>query len=453
MACGTVLLLQLIATISMVFSASESVWERKSKYFFDGTNQFSFSKEKNIFVIVLDTLGCGHLKQCFKDFPEYKEPFKDFTWYVDARNNYKWTFPSLIHELTGAFVPPSKNEKDLYEKMWASPSAQSFYSQIKNAGYTPYMFIDKNYAGSPEFFYRLFPNVSERAMTYNVDAKKLCYCLAQMSGYSSSPYFLKKDFFYANDFADDIVQAHIESDTPKNDFNTKVAIKNDTFYNKIIQTGITTSEESPVYSLHYTYGAHSPWQLDEKCVRHDTPFDNPYPTVKSCCYLISEFIRLLKEKNIYDQTAIIVLSDHGPNDPKYSTPFDMTFMVKPFNAKNKEIIEDDSKVSSIDILPTILQIACEENADFSSFDGFPASRIPNDRKRVVFPAFKHPKLPPFLSVDGSSEMGHNCLAEYAFPEEASYQAFKTDKYFIRYIPLNEDAQIDEKILTDRDSGL
>lgn len=438
---GAIVLLEIIATISMIISAPQSVWKRKDNYITDASKQFQLSKEKNIIVIVFDALGSGYVRQGVETTPEARELLKDFTRYTDARSNYKYTFAGLHHELTGTLIHPSPTLDELYRKSWESPSAKSFYKQIKDSGYDSRLFIrEPFYMGSEDNYHDYFSNILKAEVFYSIDSKKLRSCIVKMSGYSSMPYYLKRYFFYDHDFAEGVVQKRTEQNSG---YVLSMRRNNSLFYNDLISKGITVDATSPVISFHYTTGAHVPWVIDENCRLHETPFDTPLPAIRSCFLVLSELIKQLKDNNIYDQTMILLCSDHGSNNykDKYSTLFDMSFMIKPFNTTQDAMIEDDStKVQSIDILPTLLFAACGEKADLSSFDGFPASSVPKDRKRIVYELYNHPDIPPYCG----GRLGSNCLREYVFDD---VKTFNNRDTFVRTIPLDSDIDIDEAILS------
>ena len=154
----------------------------------------------------------------------------------------------------------------------------------------------------------------------------------------------------------------------------------------------------------------------------------------------------MKANNIYDNTSIIICSDHGCKGKDtirgksvyHRLAFDMTLMIKPFNQRNEEIAIDYSKIQSIDILPSLLYLACGNNASYDDFAGLPFPKIPSERKRTVYVSQNHPDIPTF---DGS----YNNLAEFNFVN-VEQMTSKISNSFVRNIPLNIDAKVDEKTL-------
>ena len=440
MATGIVLFLELLAIVSMVFSANQDVWLRTADtYYTDGSEQFQLSKEKNVVVFVFDTLGSEYVERCFETYPEAKEIVKDFIWYKEARANYAKTFPGLSHELTGTMLPaPANNYYELLEKMWHSSAAKSFYKQISDAGYDTRLYCgtSKFLIGPEDNFHNYFSNIKPKMITRKIDYECLHYCLKIMSLYSFTPFFLKKYFFYAFNFSNNVVQEVVD-DIPSD--KKRIPVDNPGILKKMTtSSGLTTSADKPTLSFYYSYGVHRPWYIDEKCNRVDTPFDNPCPTSRSCFYVLSEFIRLLKEANIYDNTALLVCSDHGGNDVGLNAgngKYDLTFMIKPFHENKAELSIDEAKVQSIDILPTLLYMACGEKADFKDFEGFIPNSIPNERVRYVYCFGRDSNLPP-VDTDFSNLYGtYNAIEEYIFSDIDSFKLGNNSKSFVRLIPL------------------
>lgn len=432
---GIVLFIELLATASMVCSANQNVWSRTADtYYIDGSKQFQLSKEKNVVVFIMDALGSGCTQKCFEFYPEDKEIVKDFIWYADARSNYSDTFPGILNELTGSFlVVPGKNYYDIIYKTWHSLSAKSFYKQIKDAGYDARFYIKKtkDMIGPEEYYHEYFTNVVGADIKYKIDYNRLHFCLKQITGFSSLPFFIKKQFFYSFDFSDNVVQKIVLDNTS---YQKQIFNSNQEVLKKMTSSGITSSADKPILSFHYMLGAHRPFNYDEKCNKVDVPFNNAIPPTRGCFYFISEFIRLLKEAGIYDETAIFVLADHGGRG-EYATPYDMMFMVKPFHENKTELTIDNSRVQSIDVLPSLLKIACGDDADFKDFEGYPSSSVPKERERIVHWLVKDND---FSDFDGWKS--YNCFYEYNFVDAESFQYSENSKYFIRKIPLGMTSQ-------------
>ena len=143
----------------------------------------------------------------------------------------------------------------------------------------------------------------------------------------------------------------------------------------------------------------------------------------------------MKEKNIYDNTAILVCADHGPEIGKFTTPHDMIFMLKPFYENNTELTIDDSKVQSIDIPPTLLKIISGVDADFKEFEGYPSFDVPKNRVRKVYRPCHIEDRPDPDPIFAKSYPGINGFNEYNFIDVDSFRASTDSKLFVQQIPL------------------
>lgn len=434
------LLLEIVAAVSMVISSSNNVWERKNQYFIDASKQFQFSSEKNILVIIFDQLGGGLIEPCFEADPYLYDDLKDFTWYSDARGcYYSATVPALLSEVTGSYIRPAKDVQDLIEETWHSKATSSFYSQMQAAGYQSNIYVPGS-IGKPESFHNYFSNVYKENISYSINQQKLWHCLVQISGFSAMPYFFKKYFFYGDDFSNTVVQQQIGSYSSS---ETAIPQRNDLYYNKLSSTGILVNAEHPIFSIHYSRGPHAPRCVDERCQYHVPYFEDLLPGARSSFFILSYYIQQLKEKGIYDKTAIVVFSDHGCKTKKYDKKqSNISLFIKPFFSNQTAFKKDSTRVLSLDILPTILQLAVGENGDYSSFDGLPLSKIPSDRIRKTFVNCNHPKIPSFRDYDGNA-LNFNCFGEYLI--DADVTGLER-KLFERYIPLDKNAHISEDIL-------
>jgi hypothetical protein len=341
----------------------------------------------------------------------------------------------------------------MFNRIWHSKSAESFYQQIKNAGFDSRIYIDGTSHGTPDIYADRFSNVMETDISYNVEKKELLKKIINVSLFSAVPYICKRFFMYDAASINEHVTSSIHS-------NPRIALphNNASFYKKMIASGITIDGDSPVLAFYYTSGAHAPFRINEKCEMVATPFKDPLPTIKSCLFIVSEFIRMLKENNIYDNTAIFICSDHGSHGLSRNTPYDMSFILKPFNQNNSSIIIDESKVQSIDIIPLLLQLACGSKSDCSSFEGFPPSQVPADRERIVRLLTVHPDIPAFMEdYSGKTKFQYNAEKVFLFSDADSFmkrdfsprvQADGANSAFLRYVPLNSEAVVDETILLE-----
>ena len=83
----------------------------------------------------------------------------------------------------------------------------------------------------------------------------------------------------------------------------------------------SVGDDEKVFTFYYLFGTHSPYHMDERGrlihsdlePTNDTNLTDSATQTAGFFYLINEYIRQLKELGKYDNTGIIILSDHGNN--------------------------------------------------------------------------------------------------------------------------------------------
>lgn len=176
------------------------------------------------------------------------------------------------------------------------------------------------------------------------------------------------------------------------------------------------SNSSPTFRMFHTTITHSPVKYDKSCTYLHT---SPKPTYENflsqdtCGFIqVARILNRLKELNIYDNTYIIISSDHGRRygvqphlaqqftsadiPPKHHGLSHATLMVKPFNS-NMDFKNDSTPMSLLDIAPLII----------SSIDGKAPAFHPERRKFHYYPwsmgdftnsGGGQGKLPPIVDI-------------------------------------------------------
>ncbi|WP_298533301.1 membrane protein insertase YidC [uncultured Treponema sp.] len=161
------------------------------------------------------------------------------------------------------------------------------------------------------------------------------------------------------------------------------------------------SSEKPSYIFIENELTHSPTELDDSFLlpgnKSSTNHLSYYPNdvydqrhydVNVCTYkLISNWISFLKENNVYDNTRIIIVSDHGRdlnvpcfNDDslkKEKAYFHPVLLFKDFNS-NKELAQDNSFMTNADTL-----FLAKQNLGLSDKNPFTGKSFEQDKKNGV----------------------------------------------------------------------
>lgn len=344
-------------------------------------NLYSFSKkEKNVLIIMIDRAISSYLPLIFEEKPELKKIYTGFVYYPNTVSYYGHTimgYPALMGGYE--YTPLNLDKRDKEPMVEKHNQALLLLPTIfKNAGWnttvtdapwgdyqdvTPYKLFTnngikyENVKGKLGKFYK--------SKYLNAD-KKTAIILSRNMLYFSfmkvAPLFLKK-FIYDDGRYLDVNNLAGESRTsaflvesyaelfylPRlTDFTSKkssfIVINNEL-------THSATFLSYPSYKLTDKPNPGNPIDVDPNSLMH-------YHVNAAAWLLIGDYLEYLKKNNVYDNTRIIIVSDHGGmgvNNPYFDSEINETIMnynsvlfVKDFNAKGN-IKFDNSFMTNADV--------------------------------------------------------------------------------------------------------
>lgn len=380
----------------------------------------SFSREgKNIVVIMADTFEGQHMRKIIHNDPEIKKLLDGFVWYENAITLGGRTFfgepaihgghdfsPFAINERSDHINSVTDEIAKSYKTFIDEFSAQGFNVQILGPSYTTCEKINFHAENDMDFckdysyqldFIDYF--VNKNNISNLSDSFKVSRFLEAFALYNVVPYSLRT-FIY-----DDASWLNTVA------FTRSVAFdyKNYAFISSMADISVIKSD-APTLKYISTEYTHPSWLLGSDClsikeenklrenaIKHDE--DGVYTEQVSIetCFLknMSAWIDWLKSEGVFDNTMIVIVSDHGGyNDPKLAQTVgvDLTvvahlqntdlklpypgnpgslLLIKDFNNNNEFTIENDYLMSNADTLAIIC-------AQIGGCDG--VSKDPRDRK-------------------------------------------------------------------------
>ncbi len=351
----------------------------------------TFSKTgNNIVVILLDMCTGGYIPQIRDGLADFDNIFSGFTWYPNSLSSGYHTSTS-ISVMRGGWKYQSENLNKRKDKKYYEHIADSYHvvpDILDNYGYLS-AFVNPDYYLSPN------GNLSElrkRGITagyskdyiqfwksengYTADSRiedsgSMNYrFLLAVSLFKASP-FLFKPFIYNNGEWILIGQA----DLSKSIYNQ--VLKSWGFLDSMDKIS-SVDERGNTFKFLHNHTTHSPYAIDKDGnLTNDYPDPEvkdysrgraPYYSAKASFRAVSNWIEWLKDEGIYDNTKIILVSDHGNNlghDPMKRDDFDFNeisdidytrshilLMVKDFGEKGN-FKSDDRFMSNGDLASII----------------------------------------------------------------------------------------------------
>lgn len=295
-----ILLEQLFFLFKSYFINSKIVLTHK-KYHTTYNRYNVFSKDENIVTIVLDCFGSSVFQEYLKVCPKTKEILKDFEFYPTTSSYGAGTMLAIPAFFTSQY-PKDNTERQIgpayYRFLEESFSnTNHFLKKLKINNYR-----NEIYPYMPQFTYispKYIDNVEEtKKSILNI------HFLINLILLLLLPYFLKKRFYkYIMNFG-------LNRDNQQKGFRQYDDLD---FYNEF-KNGLNLSSSEKCFKFYHLAGLHFPFLLNENLEKTDVSSsgkDALLITVKAYIKMIAFFIDQLKKSEIYDNTSIIIMGDHG----------------------------------------------------------------------------------------------------------------------------------------------
>ena len=269
-------------------------------------NKIMFSKtEENILFILADGIQGQFIEQMMRENTDLRESYKGFTWYSNtvSVSNYTHTSVPVIMSGTSFYIDSlnADTKHDIRYKI--TDAADSFIEKVHANGYsmtsTHMHYSRADYNKIEHFIPEYSSRIDELALKNNYKLKTfevwynrlwenaLLYC---------SPLFLKASVYNNSKW---IIQSDEISQNPDK-YN----------YLKMLVDLSDASSEEPNFIYLHNHSGHNPWFI----LNDDATFEADVHPYDNNLWVMQEYARLfnwMRKEKIYDNTKIIVVSDHG----------------------------------------------------------------------------------------------------------------------------------------------
>lgn len=294
---ASIFLFLILASTITVLAINGDIFTQKDYAKFTKTDQFEMSTDTNFIIFLLDAVDEECFWQVWEQHPEYEQAMADFTFYNNTMSGYAYTNHSLPLILSGEWFENKEPFTDYRNRIFKS---SPFFNYLREEGYTLSYYDD-------EFkFERGVMDGAFHNMTYTkssiYDPSLFNHRIIKMSAMKYAPYLLKPYFWF-----------HVDQLNQQEWASTNEELfswKNKDFYDDV--------KEDPVeyvdgrrFKLIHLMGAHVPFYYDKDVNEID---DADYFTcIESSMTVTMAYLEKLREAGVYDNSVIIVLSDHGYN--------------------------------------------------------------------------------------------------------------------------------------------
>lgn len=360
-----------IISLFVFFSLVFSLYKIGTSYSLDNDkylnltdyNLFTYSESDNFIIFVVDAVDGETTKNILDQEQEYNSTFDDFTFYDNVIGAYPFTSRAIPYILSGQWY---LGEDDFNEYTSNAIKNSALLVNLGKLGYSINLY-DNDLKLEYKEFKNQFSNVShnKKIKSYLGFAKDVI----SLGGIKYAPFALKH-LFYKKD----------------GDYNKNIEALEDNlfswgnkeFYNDLNE-GIIDKTATKQFKFIHLEGAHIPFQYDENM--NYTENGSYKKSVMATLTLIDKYINVLKENDVYDNSAIIIMSDHGYEDGDSSGKGrqNPVLFIKPKNEQH------DFRISSIPVSYEDLQSVYSRLLEGKSSDElFDYKETDSRERRYIF---------------------------------------------------------------------
>lgn len=316
-------------------------------------NIYEVSEKNNVIVFLLDTFDNIYADDVLSLHPEWQEKLSGFTYYHNFTGSYTGTFPSITYLLTGLKYDYTVPADEYFAQAWKE---KNVLSDIHEDGNNVYMYLNTPYVfGNASNVNGFVDNLRSDVMA--IDYKLMLEKMFILSTYRYAPEVFKPYYrIYTGDLAAIARPA-------ENNSHNNYTLNDPVFWDNYCAEGLSVNNKTAgSFIFYHLRGVHWPYNMNENAdlVSESWSRDARNAQIVGNMNMIFKYIAELKEKGLYDNTTIIITSDHGATEGvqyiDYLTSARvLTLMIKPAFAdmeqylqiSNKQICQDNLRASIV----------------------------------------------------------------------------------------------------------
>lgn len=319
---------------------------------------FGFSKTKpNTVVVMLDAFTGTHMRQIVEEFPDIKDAYRGFTWYSDTLATGGNTITSIASMLCGLRCTPEALNAEKPENLLAEKINRHYAEFVNTLGNDVEASIYERNWLEPQRFKQhakvdalTIRSLGDSYLNRYIEANNL-----EVGKGSSDSFLLAVSFFNATPWSmKNLIyrDGRWISDFMRDKSSTLLlrALRDWALFEQLPDISNVNAEKS-TFKFIDSEMTHRPWMMElGKCrlqkdvkqhVRDDGLNENHMATEVCALRSLSKWFGWMREQGIYDNTRIILASDHGqPDSPEAKSRLSGVddgvaaafFLMKDFNA-------------------------------------------------------------------------------------------------------------------------
>ncbi len=300
---GCMTLMLLVTGVSIVVTNPPQ--KESTQLYVTQKDEFTMSQNENFVILVLDSFDSREFTELLSEHPEYRETFADFTYFENMNGVY---------------------------------SGSPLFTALKERGYLIDLYEDELYT-QDENALSDFDNII--IANYHVNSwTGLAKQELKLVGFRYAPFDLKRFCMTKKSGFDE----EILVDCGYKGFNSE----NYYFKGDLEDNEIVMDDTQKRFKFIHLMGAHTPFIYDEDCNIIDMKDGTYRQNAEASITLATMYIDALKKSGAYDDTALIIMADHGYNGD-YTSEYEFMRQAALFLVKGRGETHDAMQTSQIPV--------------------------------------------------------------------------------------------------------
>lgn len=328
--CILITLILLVTLLTLVFT-QDGLKHRASTTVTD-KGELVVSSTDNYLILVLDHVDSRLWRSVVDANSEYRETLRDFTYYPDMAGAYFYTELAVPHIISGERYLADEPFEDYAIRAY---DESDLVKMMAEDGYQVGLY-EPSFPTNSSLEFENRVNEAVLSSKISLIKKEL-----DLVGFRYMPFFLKRYFIGGIGSFDTIKETNTENQVVVFDDSMKM------LYDKLDEFGLQLTKEKCFRWIHVD-GAHRPYTMDKNLniVGTQDGDSTEIEEVEASVRFVSRYLEMLRSSGVYDDSAIIIMADHG-SEPFRQNPL---FLVKGYGESHAYQVND--KPASYDGLQT-----------------------------------------------------------------------------------------------------
>lgn len=318
-----------VSLVSILLTNKE-IYVEKGSYTSTNLNINNLSKNKNFLILLTDCVDQKDFTEVIKS-TKSENVFEDFTYYPDTLSAYGFTRDSVPYIFSGIWYEAKTTYAEHY--LYAFDNSKLFHT-LKDKNYDLNIYDEELWIFNNDTYdIKNVKKINSNIKFIPFIKQELKYIL-----FKYLPFQLKR-FSKIETLDYSLCKKEIDKNTDNRVF-TWLDMVDYELINDV------TLQDNNYFQFLHIEGGHYPFNLnkDMESIENGTYHDKLEATIT----FIDKYLKRIKESGQYDNTAIIILSDHGFNGYEHVGRQNPILFIKGFNEKH-DLKVSDKKVSFEDL--------------------------------------------------------------------------------------------------------